>query len=60
MKRVKVNDVELAYRDEGTSGGASAPLVLLHAFPLSQRMWEEQVAAFAARFAADWLRSAGG
>jgi len=45
MKRIKINDVELACRDEGWG----VPVVLLHAFPLDQRMWDEQVAAFAAR-----------
>lgn len=49
MKRIKVNDVELACRDEGGSEGRGAPLVLLHAFPLDQRMWDEQIAAFASR-----------
>jgi pimeloyl-ACP methyl ester carboxylesterase len=45
MKRIKVHDVELACRDEGWG----APLILLHAFPLTQRMWDEQVMEFAAR-----------
>jgi 3-oxoadipate enol-lactonase len=45
MKKIKVNDVELAYRDEG----AGNAVVLLHAFALSQRMWDEQVAALAPR-----------
>jgi 3-oxoadipate enol-lactonase len=43
MKKIKVNDVELAYRDEGSG----KPLVFLHAFPLNQTMWDEQVAEFA-------------
>ena len=42
MKKLKVNDAELACRDEG--GGQ--PLVFLHAFPLNQTMWDEQVAEF--------------
>lgn len=42
MKKLKVNDVELAYRDEGSG----PPLVFLHAFPLNQTMWDDQVAAF--------------
>jgi 3-oxoadipate enol-lactonase len=33
----------IAYRDEG----AGRPIVFLHAFPLNQTMWDEQVAAFA-------------
>jgi 3-oxoadipate enol-lactonase len=58
MKKIKVNDVELAYRDEG----AGRPVVFLHAFALSQRMWDEQVAALAPHFRAvtlDW-RGFGG
>jgi pimeloyl-ACP methyl ester carboxylesterase len=43
MKKIKVNDVELAYRDEGSG----KPIVFLHAFPLNQTMWDEQVAEFA-------------
>lgn len=43
MKKIKVNDVELAYRDEGTG----KPVVFLHAFPLNQTMWDKQVAEFA-------------
>ena len=39
MKKIKVNDVELAYRDEGSG----KPIVFLHAFPLNQTMWDEQV-----------------
>jgi pimeloyl-ACP methyl ester carboxylesterase len=33
--------IELAYRDKG----AGEPVIFLHAFPLNQRMWDEQVAA---------------
>lgn len=44
MKKIKINDVELAYRDEG----AGNAIVFLHAFPLNQSMWDEQVAEFAA------------
>lgn len=42
MKKIKVNDVELAFRDEGSG----KPIVFLHAFPLNQTMWDEQVAKF--------------
>lgn len=42
MKTFKINDVELAYRDVGSG----QPVVFLHAFPLNQTMWDEQVAAF--------------
>jgi pimeloyl-ACP methyl ester carboxylesterase len=43
MKKLKVNNAEIAYRDEG----AGEPIVFLHAFPLNQTMWDEQVAALA-------------
>jgi len=43
MKWLRVNNTELAYRDEG----AGEPIVFLHAFPLNQTMWDEQVAALA-------------
>jgi 3-oxoadipate enol-lactonase len=36
----------IAYRDEG----AGRPIVFLHAFPLNQTMWDEQVAAFASTY----------
>jgi pimeloyl-ACP methyl ester carboxylesterase len=39
MKKIKINSAELAYRD----GGSGKPLVLLHAFPLNQTMWDDQV-----------------
>ena len=42
MKTLKINNVELAYRDEG----AGQPIVFLHAFPLNQTMWDDQVAEF--------------
>lgn len=42
MKKLKINNVELAYRDEG----AGQAIVFLHAFPLNQSMWENQVAEF--------------
>lgn len=46
MKKIKVNDVKLAYRDEGTG----KPLVFLHAFPLNQMMWDGQINAFAPEY----------
>jgi len=46
MKTASINGVEIRYRDEGTG----RPLVFLHAFPLSQKMWNDQVAAFAPSF----------
>ena len=42
MKKLKLNDIELAYRDEGSG----QPIIFLHAFPLNQTMWDDQVAAF--------------
>lgn len=44
MNKLKINNVELAYRDEGTG----QPIVFLHAFPLNQTMWDNQVAEFQA------------
>lgn len=46
MKKIKVNDVELAYRDEGSG----QPIVFLHAFPLNQTMRDEQIIAFASAY----------
>ena len=46
MKTAQVNGIELAYRDEGQG----APIVLIHAFPLSSAMWEDQIDALATRF----------
>lgn len=42
MNRIKIHDAELAYRDVGQG----LPVVFLHAFPLNQSMWDEQVAEF--------------
>jgi len=42
MNKIKIHDAELAYRDEGQG----QPLVFLHAFPLNQYMWDEQVVEF--------------
>lgn len=42
MIKIRVNDIEIACRDEG----AGSALVFLHAFPLDQSIWNEQVAAF--------------
>lgn len=42
MNRIKIHDAELAYRDTGQG----QPVVFLHAFPLNQSMWDEQVAEF--------------
>ena len=46
MKKLRINSngpsPELACRDEG----AGLPIIFLHAFPLSQRMWDEQITAF--------------
>ncbi len=45
MKKIRINSngrsLELAYRDEG----AGLPVIFLHAFPLSQQMWDEQILA---------------
>ncbi len=44
--KVHVNDVDLAYSDEGQG----APIVFLHAFPLNRTTWEPQVAGLADRY----------
>src|SRR5215471_11134393 len=36
---IKINGIDLDYRDQGTG----IPLVFLHAFPLNQQMWEDQL-----------------
>ena len=42
-RTVTVGDVQLSYRDTGNG----APIIFLHAFPLNQSMWDDQVAEFA-------------
>lgn len=56
--RATVNGIELSYRDEGRG----EPLVLLHAFPLSSAMWEDQIDALSTRLRviAPDLRGFGG
>lgn len=49
MKRVSVNGVELAYRDESSREESGAPVVFLHAFPLNQTMWDDQAPALCIR-----------
>jgi len=44
--RARVNGIEVFYRDEGKG----APIVLLHAFPLSGEMWRPQIDALCDRF----------
>ena len=46
MKTAQVNGIELAYREEGKGH----PLLLVHAFPLSSAMWEDQLDALSAHF----------
>jgi len=46
MQTAQVNGTELAYRDEGQA----QPLLLIHAFPLSSAMWEDQIDALATHF----------
>ena len=41
--KATVNSITIDYRDEG----AGEPVIFLHAFPLNQTMWDEQVAALA-------------
>lgn len=48
MKKISINSgtesIELAYRDEGEG----TTVIFLHAFPLSQRMWDSQIKALSA------------
>jgi 3-oxoadipate enol-lactonase len=46
MNKTTVNGVQLAYRD----AGAGQPIVFLHAFPLNQTMWDEQVATLSRNY----------
>ena len=39
--KIEVNRIDIDYRDEGEG----LPVVFIHAFPLNQTMWDEQVAA---------------
>jgi pimeloyl-ACP methyl ester carboxylesterase len=53
MKKVRIHGAELAYRDEGSG----KPIVFLHAFPLNQTMWDDQVSALASDYrviSCDW------
>ena len=38
--KIKVNGIDIDYRDEGSG----LPVVFIHAFPLNQTMWDDQVA----------------
>ncbi|HKX29707.1 MAG TPA: alpha/beta fold hydrolase [Blastocatellia bacterium] len=44
MNKRSINGVELCYRDLGSG----PPIIFLHAFPLSQKMWDAQVDRIAA------------
>lgn len=44
--KTTVNGASIDYRDEG----AGLPIVFIHAFPLNQTMWDEQVAALKNRY----------
>jgi 3-oxoadipate enol-lactonase len=46
MPTATVNQISVAYRDEGTG----PPVVLLHAFPLSGAMWQPQIDTLAGSF----------
>jgi 3-oxoadipate enol-lactonase len=39
--RAKINVINIDYRDQG----AGTPVIFIHAFPLNQTMWDDQVAA---------------
>jgi 3-oxoadipate enol-lactonase len=46
MRTAQLSGAELAYRDEGQG----QPILLIHAFPMSSAMWEDQIDALATRF----------
>src|SRR5215216_1613493 len=39
--KIEINKINFEYRDEGSG----IPVIFIHAFPLNQTMWDEQVAA---------------
>ncbi|MEK6302970.1 MAG: alpha/beta fold hydrolase [Acidobacteriota bacterium] len=39
--KIEVNRIDIDYRDEGEG----LPVIFIHAFPLNQTMWDEQIAA---------------
>jgi pimeloyl-ACP methyl ester carboxylesterase len=39
--KIEINRINIDYRD----GGAGIPVIFIHAFPLDQSMWDEQLAA---------------
>lgn len=39
--KAKINGINIDYRDQGTG----IPVIFIHAFPLNQTMWDDQVAA---------------
>jgi 3-oxoadipate enol-lactonase len=41
VMKTELNGINIEYRDEG----AGLPMIFLHAFPLNQTMWDDQVAA---------------
>ncbi len=46
LVQAKINGISMAYHEEGSG----APIVFLHAFPLSRMMWAPQEPAFAPQF----------
>ncbi|HLG15747.1 MAG TPA: alpha/beta hydrolase [Blastocatellia bacterium] len=44
--KTEINGINIDYRDEGDG----LPIVFIHAFPLNQSMWDEQVATLSADF----------
>lgn len=44
--KIEINGINIDYSDEG----AGLPVIFIHAFPLNQTMWDDQVAALRSRF----------
>jgi 3-oxoadipate enol-lactonase len=53
--RIEINGINLDYADEG----AGLPIIFIHAFPLNQTMWDDQVAALRTGFRAITLDLCG-
>ncbi len=47
MPQASVNGTQLSYLD---TGGDGMPVLLIHAFPLSSKMWDSQIEALGSRF----------
>lgn len=49
MSSITLDGTDVSYSERGVSSAGKPPLVLLHGFPLDQRMWEAQLDALSAQ-----------